>query len=152
MFLQLFLWGSTYFTSFMFPFFQHFRHIASIKFKMSIYFSFNGKMSHFQHLICLLCSIVNQILIYDNNCKLLHFLFIYILQIIQTSLELGRYIVNTQVQNDKRHLKPVSSKTQKPSFNMCCNPQTPSWIIKSHFYRRRPIPLVPYDKSKCLLS
>ncbi len=49
--------------------------VALMKSKMSQYLAWHFKMSHFQHLICYLYSIVNKIYVYEI-CKLLHsFLF-----------------------------------------------------------------------------
>jgi len=50
------------------------RHAAAIKFKVSWYVSWNSKMSHFQHFICLQCSITDKIL-FANHCILLLFVF-----------------------------------------------------------------------------
>lgn len=47
-------------------------------FKMSQYFSWNSKMSHFQHLIYFLCSVVNKIWIYEIS-KSLHSVFVSLL-------------------------------------------------------------------------
>ncbi len=38
------------------------RPVAGIKFEMSSFCAYNCKMSHFKHLLCYLCSIVNKIL------------------------------------------------------------------------------------------
>ncbi len=48
-------------------------------------------MSHFQHLICYLYSIVNKIQVYEI-CKLLHSFFIHNLYSVPTFLESGLYV------------------------------------------------------------
>ncbi len=63
--------------------------VALMKSKMSQYLAWHFKMSHFQHLICYLYSIVNKI-VYEI-CKLLHFFFIHNLYSVPTFLESGLY-------------------------------------------------------------
>ncbi len=65
--------------------------VALMKSKMSQYLAWHFKMSHFQHLICYLYSIVNKIKVYEI-CKLLHSFFIHNLYSVPTFLESGLYI------------------------------------------------------------
>ncbi len=57
--------------------------VALMKSKMSQYLAWHFKMSHFQHLICYLYSIVNKIQVYEI-CKLLHSFFIHNLYSVPT--------------------------------------------------------------------
>ncbi len=65
--------------------------VALMKSKMSQYLAWHFKMSHFQHLICYLYSIVNKIYIYEFY-KLLHSFFIHNLYSVPTFLESGLYL------------------------------------------------------------
>ncbi len=65
--------------------------VALMKSKMSQYLAWHFKMSHFQHLICYLYSIVNKILVYEIR-KLLHSFFIHNLYSVPNFLESGLYI------------------------------------------------------------
>ncbi len=62
--------------------------VALMKSKMSQYLAWHFKMSHFQHLICYLYSIVNKKYVYEI-CKLLHSFFIHNLYSVPTFLESG---------------------------------------------------------------
>lgn len=71
MFLQLFHFTTTYFSSSLLP------QIAVIRFN----FFFNYTFSHFNHLICLLCSTVNKIWVYDVWKSLVLFKFYTVSQL-----------------------------------------------------------------------
>ncbi len=90
--------------------------VALMKSKMSQYLAWHFKMSHFQHLICYLYSIVNKIYVYEI-CKLLHSFFIHNLYSVPTFLESGLYFCSTLMKTDSR-LKIKKPYYQSATFHV----------------------------------